>query len=195
MRGGNLNPSDWVSMSALCARSISRPAGRRLFLFRFIFPAGDGKIKRGSGLCGNRPACAAVDRAGSQTRTRCRLRAGNGGGVRRDSAQFVAQVRTRCLRSSETSVIFQHKIAFCAIKCFIRSRPCVRAAAVSLNPLRSMMRRYNELRQATTPMTASARAIKPSFETGLVRRRGCGRCPVLPAYETPVHLPARCGEW
>ena len=55
-RRGENQPVGWFSMSALCARSFSRPEGRDyFFLFWLIFPRGrSGKSKGGSALCGAR---------------------------------------------------------------------------------------------------------------------------------------------
>ena len=93
-----------------------------IFLFWLIFPCGGRENQKGIPDSAESGQPARLDRAGSQTRARLSPAGGNGGGVRRDSAQFVAQVLDLLFKIFETSVIFQHKIAFCAIKCFIRLR-------------------------------------------------------------------------
>ena len=105
-------------MSALCARSISRPAGRDYFFVLVNFRKA--KIKRGFRVLRDTTQ-------GSALRTRKPLKRFDrnfnyGCGAEWDSAQLTAQNLDLFLKIFETSVIFQHKITFLAIKCLIRLR-------------------------------------------------------------------------
>ena len=93
-----------------------------IFLFWLIFPCGGRENQKGIPDSAESGQPARLDRAGSQTRTRLSPAGGNGCGVGRDSAQFIAQALDLQFEIFETSVILQHKIAFFAIKCLIRLR-------------------------------------------------------------------------